>query len=255
MNRLMLFYLLIFSVILSAEVPSVKLADDIELIPLTPTIWRHVSYQQIEPYGRVPANGLVIICETEAVLVDTPWTAHQTSVLLDWFRVEKEVSVVLAVPGHYHEDCMGGFPELERRGITTLGSSLTAKLAAGYGLNPPRQVFSGSKKLTVGHRELELFFPGAGHTLDNIVVWVPDEQVLFGGCIIKSLHSKDLGYIDESDLNAWPETLMRIKNRYSNATIIVPGHGAPGGVNLIDHTLSLLGKNRCSPKKNDTQND
>ncbi|MFO0645147.1 MAG: hypothetical protein U0326_02840 [Polyangiales bacterium] len=33
--------------------------------------------------------------------------------------------------------------------------------------------------------EIEVFFPGAAHTLDNVVVWLPSRALLFGGCMIR----------------------------------------------------------------------
>jgi metallo-beta-lactamase class B len=235
-------FLFTLALLLPAESQRITLSTDVELYPLTQTIWRHVSYLKMEQYGLVPANGLVVVSGAEAALIDTPWTPEQTAVLLDWFKKEKGVSVVLGIPGHYHEDCMGGFPELHRRGITTLALALTGELAVKRGLQAPNQIFSGLKKVTLGQRYLELFFPGGGHTVDNIVVWMSDENVLFGGCLIKSLNSKDLGYTDEADLATWPNTLNVVKKRYTGALIVVPGHGEPGGLNLIDHTLDLLEK-------------
>ena len=39
-----------------------------------------------------------------------------------------------------------------------------------------------------------------------------------------------------------PATLKKVKTAYRNARIVVPGHGDPGGPELIDHTLKLCSK-------------
>jgi catechol 2,3-dioxygenase-like lactoylglutathione lyase family enzyme len=82
--------------------------------------------------------------------------------------------------------------------------------------------------------------------VDNIVVWVPDQKVLFGGCLIKSAGARTMGYIGEADLDAWPATLATVEARFGDAAWIVPGHGSPGGVETLRHTAALIGQHRRS---------
>ena len=58
--------------------------------------------------------------------------------------------------------------------------------------------------------------------------------------MVKSLYSKTLGYTKEADLKNWPRTLRKIKTKYAQACLVIPGHGDPGGLELLDHTLELL---------------
>ena len=81
---------------------------------------------------------------------------------------------------------------------------------------------------------------GAAHTVDNIVVWIPDEKILFGGCMIKELKANNLGNIVDADIDAWPKTLKTVRSEFSMAKIVIPGHGLYGGIELIDHTIDLL---------------
>ncbi|MCP4307158.1 MAG: hypothetical protein GY788_20270 [bacterium] len=76
--------------------------------------------------------------------------------------------------------------------------------------------------------------------MDNIVVWIPDGSVLFGGCLVKSARSNHLGYTDEADLASWPDTIERLRRRYEALRLVVPGHGSPGRTELFDRTLELL---------------
>lgn len=86
--------------------------------------------------------------------------------------------------------------------------------------------------------------------MDNIVSWIADEQVLFGGCLVKAGGAKTLGYIKEADLVAWPATLAKVKERFPAARLIVPGHGDPGGWELIANTLKLIAENSKSQAPN-----
>lgn len=52
----------------------------------------------------------------------------------------------------------------------------------------------------------------------------------------------DLGNTTEADLAEYPKTLRELKSLYADAITVVPGHGDPGGLELIDHTLTLCEK-------------
>jgi len=71
------------------------------------------------------------------------------------------------------------------------------------------------------------------------VVWIPAKKVLFGGCLVKALNAKNLGNTTEADLTAYPKTLKKVKETYPDAKTVIPGHGQPGSLELIDHTINL----------------
>jgi metallo-beta-lactamase class B len=72
------------------------------------------------------------------------------------------------------------------------------------------------------------------------VAWIPEKKILFGGCMVKSMRANNLGNITDADLEEWPKTVKRVKEKYSKANVVVPGHGRVGGIELIDHTISLF---------------
>jgi metallo-beta-lactamase class B len=67
-------------------------------------------------------------------------------------------------------------------------------------------------------------------------------KLLFGGCMIKSLESKDLGFTGDADLKEWPRSVEKVKNKYKNARFVIPHHSMWGNMSLIDHTLKLCKK-------------
>lgn len=241
MKKYALFVLLLIAAALPVGAQEkIGLGKDVEVQALAAGIWRHVTYKEMAGWGRVPANGLVVLDKGKAVMIDTPWTPAQTALLLDWLENHLKAKVGMAIVGHAHEDCLGGLPEIHRRGIPSIGSEKTRALALAAGVEAPRQTFAGEYPLRVGGRELVLFYPGAGHTRDNIVAWIPDQKVLFGGCLVKAADAGNLGNTAEADLAAWPATLARVKDRFPAIRLVVPGHGDPGGPELIEHTLELL---------------
>jgi metallo-beta-lactamase class B len=216
------------------------LGDDIEVSPLAEGVWRHVSYHELPDYGRVPANGLIVVSGSKAALIDTPWTDDQTARLITWVDAELEAQVTVVVPSHLHQDCMGGLAAAHAAGARSYASAATGRLAAAAGLEPPQNLFAERLQLRLGSRTLVLHHAGPGHTADTIVVWLEDVQLLFAGDLSRSGTATSLGYTAEADLDSWPATIKTLLQEYPSANIVVPGHGQPGGRELLEHTLDLL---------------
>lgn len=60
--------------------------------------------------------------------------------------------------------------------------------------------------------------------------------------MVKELISGNLGNLADADLSEWPKTITRVIADYSFASIVIPGHGACGGQELLTHTQDLLSK-------------
>jgi metallo-beta-lactamase class B len=58
--------------------------------------------------------------------------------------------------------------------------------------------------------------------------------------MIKSMYAKDLGNIADGDLSAYPKTIDMLIKKFPSVKIVIPGHGAIGGFELIRHTKELL---------------
>jgi hypothetical protein len=82
------------------ERESIHVSDDITLQPVIPGVWVHTTYVDDPNYGRIGANGLVIVSDKEAVLIDLPWTDEQTAALFDWVAENSGATVkVVGRPG------------------------------------------------------------------------------------------------------------------------------------------------------------
>jgi metallo-beta-lactamase class B len=219
----------------------IPITDDLEIERIGDNVWRHVSYEYLESFGRSSGNGLVVVAGDRAVLLDTPWRDEQTAALFEWVSEELGASITTVVVTHSHPDNLGGLGEAHRRGSSSVAYEKTVEFARENGRVVPELTVGTSYDLSINDLLLELRFYGAGHTVDNIVVWIPQANVLFGGCLVRPATTQMLGYTEEADLESWPQTIRRVLERYgSNEPIVVPGHGAPGGVELLQHTLKLL---------------
>ncbi|MBN1803806.1 MAG: subclass B1 metallo-beta-lactamase [Sedimentisphaerales bacterium] len=242
--KILLFICVVISVVISAHGESsdsgIRLSDDVVVERLAEGVWLHTSYYDISGYQNVPANGLIVIDEKEAIMVDLPWTDEQTAVLFKWINDEQNAKVKSVVPTHFHIDCAGGLAEAHRRKAESFALDKTVEILKRTDKAAPKNWFSERLCLGCGSFHVELSYYGAGHTVDNIVAWIPEKKIFFGGCMVKSMRANNLGNIEDADLDEWPGTLKKIKEKYSDAEIVVPGHGRPGGTELIDHTIGLF---------------
>jgi metallo-beta-lactamase class B len=217
----------------------IRLSDNVTVRRLAEGVWLHMAYFDISGLRNVPANGLIVIDDKHAMMIDLPWTDEQAGVLFEWLAKQHNAVVEKVVPTHSHIDCAGGLAEAHRRGADSFALEKTAEILKQTNKPMPKNWFVERMSLSCGNTRVELSFLGGGHTVDNIVAWIPARKILFGGCLVKSLNAKNLGNIEESDLVSYPATLKKVKERYPDAKIVIPGHGRPGGLNLIDHTIRL----------------
>jgi len=78
----------------------------------------------------------------------------------------------------------------------------------------------GSKTLSVGGMELRISSVGPSHTPEDLVVYLPQEKVLFAGDVV---FRSRIPYVGKADSRHWIAALENLLN--FDAQIIVPGHG------------------------------
>ncbi|MFD2569178.1 subclass B1 metallo-beta-lactamase [Spirosoma soli] len=222
----------------------------ISVEPLVPSVYVHTSYNLYggQPF---PSNGMIVETKKGVVLIDTPWDTAQTTQLIKWVSTYLKQRVVLAVVTHFHEDRLAGTEVLRRHGARVVSTRLTADLAKKEGFPVPDGILPNDTTLKVGGTSIETYFPGAGHAPDNIVVWLPKQKVLFGGCFIKSYEASSLGNLSDADLASWPAAMRRVHERYPKPAFVVPGHQSwkvtadaptalPFGHPSLQHTVDML---------------
>jgi len=218
---------------------------DLELIPLAEGVWIHRSYADIQPWGRVSANGLLVIGPKAALLIDTPWNDAQMSELYAEVKRRFDVPITEVIVTHAHDDNLGGLAEAHRLGAHSIAEEKTLEIARDGGKPVPEKGFSSSRTLqSAAGVTAELFFPGPGHARDNIAVYLPDTKILFGGCLIKSADAQNLGNTADGDVSSWSASVDALEARFPEAEIVVPGHGDAGDRALLAHTRYLVSTHR-----------
>ena len=214
-------------------------SDYLEVKRLTDHTYVHTSFLQTGEYGRVPCNGLIVVEDGEAIVYDSPATDSAASELIYYVEKYLDARIRGVVATHFHADCLGGFPAFAARGIPTYASDSTAAFAAERGMPLPARTFSDRLELTAGKLGTVTVYPGPGHTRDNVVGYVPREEVLFGGCLIKSMGAAK-GNLADADTARWAATVARVVEQFPRVRHVVPGHGAAGGAELLKYTEDLF---------------
>ncbi|HEX2946743.1 MAG TPA: subclass B1 metallo-beta-lactamase [Clostridia bacterium] len=207
----------------------------VELHKINDRLWVHITYAV-----STPSNGLLAVTSEGLVLIDTPWTNRQTKELLKLAKEVFKQDVTVAVITHAHSDRIGGIDTLLENGIDARCIELTAKEAEKNGFTRPETIIDPETDFSVGDVDIEAYYPGKGHSPDNITVWFPQYKVLFGGCLLKPMEAKDRGSITDADTLEWPVSIGRLQDKYPEAGIVIPGHGKWGGPDILKRTLDLV---------------
>lgn len=218
-----------------------------------------------------PGNSLlVLVDESEILWIDTPYTPDATALVLNWVEEELgEGCSITEINTGFHIDNLGGNQELRRRNIPIYGSELTCELLdtksgttmsnlqawlrderfrehrgvySDFEFYGPTITFDINQEqyISMGSEDVIIYYPGPTHSYDNLVVYIPGKELLFGGCMILSANAETLGYIEDGNIYQWSGSLGRLEERFTNIRIVIPGHGNPGDSALITHTREVV---------------
>jgi metallo-beta-lactamase class B len=206
------------------------------------SVYVFTTYQTYKE-SQVSSHGLLVQTPLGVVVVDTPWDSTQFQPLLDTIQLRFHQPVLRVISTHWHDDRTAGLAYYASKGIQTYSSLATRNLCL-ENKNPFAQyTFENDTLFHDGNRTIEVYYPGAGHSSDNVVVYLPKERVLYGGCFIKSSDAKDLGNVKDANLGMWPVALNNLKNHFKHVKLIIPGHFSLSNNKhkyLIRHTKKLI---------------
>ncbi|SDU93235.1 Glyoxylase, beta-lactamase superfamily II [Microlunatus sagamiharensis] len=197
---------------------------------LGPGAWRCVA----EP----DAVNLVLLAGSErALLVDTGSTPAQGRAVRASVASVTDVPLEVVVVTHAHRDHAFGlaaFDDLTTVGHEDVAASLASPDAHAdaerLGLAPadlvaPNRPIVLAAAFDLGGRRVEVAHIGRGHTGADLVVVVPDADLVVAGDLVEQAGPPALG--PDSYLHEWPVTLDGVIGLMTGATRAVPGHGEP----------------------------
>jgi glyoxylase-like metal-dependent hydrolase (beta-lactamase superfamily II) len=213
-------------------------APGLSIEALAEGIWRHTTWKLLEDGTPFPSNGLLVMGSRGALMIDTTWPTSEMEPLIEKARALIGGRSLRLVVTHAHDDRMSGIEIARVHGIRSYAYTLTQEDAPGRGLpTADRTWMSAKRRFALGGRTVELFHPGAAHTRDNVVAFVEGTGVFFGGCMLRR---SGLGNTADADIGAWAASMDRVTAEYGDrTTIAVPGHGDPGGPELLKRTRDI----------------
>lgn len=241
MKSFVFFSLLFFriSTLFAQENSFIYESEILQIEQISPNTFVHISYLNTDDFGKVACNGMIVLNDGEALVFDTPANDDASLELLNWLEKDQKAKVKAVVATHFHWDCLGGLNEFHAKGISSYASEKTIELAKTDGYPTPENGFKKKLILKAGSIKVTNQFFGEGHTKDNFVAYVPADKVIFGGCMIKELGAGN-GNLEDANVAEWSATVKKVKSAYSEAQLVIPGHGKIGGTELLDYTIEMF---------------
>lgn len=217
------------------------------------------AYVVTHDAGVVPANiAAVRMPDGSLVLCSSPYDTQTTRAMVRWLREAFHPPRILAIDTHFHPDGTAGNEAYREEGVETYASDLTQELiktraaevrqmtarAVGAPLREPMErtrtepaahTFDARVGMTLelGGESVQVLYPGPAHTSDNVAVFFPARRVLYGGDIVRAA-TAGLGYLADAQVERWEAAVVKLEAL--SALVVIPGHGPPGGPELLVHT-------------------
>ena len=187
------------------------------------------------------SNAGFVVTPAGVVVIDALGSPALAERLLAEIRKVTPQPVTHVIVTHYHADHIYGLQAFHKQGARILAhraaldylNSETARqrletsrqdlapwVDAHTGLVPADEWLDGDKVLAVGGVRFMLQHVGPSHTPEDLVVYLPQEKVLFAGDLV---FRSRIPFVGQADSGHWIQALDVLLG--FDATTIVPGHG------------------------------
>jgi len=229
--------LFVLLTLLALGVPS-AFAD---LTRLSENVYSYVGEKDASPSHSFAANAGIVIGRDGVLVVDTLISAKEGERFLADIRKITKKPIKYVVNTHTHLDHAFGNCVFAELGATVISHSADKVLLAksgtdilknaeAYGLKQeemagttivlPAMTFSERMSIDLGGVEIELIRTAPSHTSGSLVVWLPQQKILFSGDILfTDFHP----FLADGDLSGWGKTIDNLLSM--DAERIIPGHG------------------------------
>lgn len=214
-------------------------SQSLTFTPITPNITVYTTFHDYQG-SQFSANGVLYATETGMVMIDTPWDTTQFQPLLDSIQTKWKKPVLAIIATHSHEDRTAGLHFYQQQHIPTYTSLATYLISKENGEPLAQFQFDNDTTFRFGDHEVLCYYPGAGHTSDNIVVYFPDEKTVFGGCFLKAFSADHIGNTADANLGMWPIALKNFKRKSKGYRYFIPGHMDGTSKKAIKKTKQLI---------------
>jgi glyoxylase-like metal-dependent hydrolase (beta-lactamase superfamily II) len=171
----------------------------------------------------------VVAGSSGVLLVDAGWSVPACEDLLAAVRRLGRGAPVGVVGTHAHPAHVAGNAALAPAVPVLLHDAAAAEVPEGAG---HVRTLSSVTAVDLGDRVVEVIHPGRGHTAGDLVVRVPDADVLVVGDLVRGDGPPSYG--PDCWPLEWPAALDLVLQLLGDAGLAVPGHGAPMGRGAVE---------------------
>jgi glyoxylase-like metal-dependent hydrolase (beta-lactamase superfamily II) len=201
-------------------------------------------------YPVLDVNVTLVVGGEAALVVDTLSTPGQAAELAEAVRGLTGYPLTVVNTHHHFDHCFGNATLAPDAGTPVWGHEAAAEHLREQGkrwqrawyeewvdrepelardlaeatIRPPDRTVRTEARLDLGDRPVLLRHLGRGHTDGDLVVWIPDADLMVAGDLVEE--SGPPAFEDAYPLE-WPETLAALVHRLTPTTVVVPGHGTP----------------------------
>jgi glyoxylase-like metal-dependent hydrolase (beta-lactamase superfamily II) len=213
-------------------------------VPLVPNVGIVVGGQSalVVDTGMGPRNGAIVRRHVERLAA-----GRRLFLTLTHFHPEHGYGAQAFAEGAVTVYNRPQLDELRQKGagylelFKTFGETVAAELGE-VELVEPQVVFDGAAELDLGGRRAELRSWGRAHTLGDMTVFLPEQRILFTGDLVEQACFAIFPWFPPDDVDVdgqrWIAVLEKLE-RLAPA-VVVPGHGAVGGIELITTAREYL---------------
>lgn len=212
--------------------------EKLKISPLTGDFYIYTTYNTYKE-SQIPANGMYLVTTNGVVMFDTPWDTTQFQALLDSIKLKHNKTVVMCFATHWHSDKTAGLEYYRQQGIKTYTTTLTDELSKKNNKKRAEFLMAKDTAFNTGQYTFETYYPGEGHTADNIVIWFKKEKILYGGCLIKGADDENLGYLGDANVTAYASTLQKVQKKCRKPKFIIIAHSDWKNINSLKHSLLM----------------
>jgi metallo-beta-lactamase class B len=205
---------------------------------LTGDFYIYTTYNTYEG-NQIPANGMYLLTHDGVVLFDTPWDTTQFQPLLDSIKLKHNKSVNSCIATHWHSDRTEGLEYYKQQGIKTYTTVLTDEWSKKNDMKRAEFLLTKDTVFNFEPYSFETYYPGEGHTADNIIIWFNKEKILYGGCLIKGADAENLGYLGDANVTEYFTTLKRVQAKCPTPKFIIISHSDWNNLKSLNHSIKL----------------
>jgi len=214
-------------------------------------------YVYSSPDYALDVNSVYALTGDGVVVVDSQLLPRHAEAVVADIRARTDEPIRYLCNSHHHPDHIFGNPTFLQHGAELVSSYFTARMIDGsafwylmflngvwgghlpQGYAVPRHTFVRSRELWLGDTAVQLFeftdsTTVAGESVDVTMTWFPKAKVLHVADVLWP--GSHTFFADGTSVPDWFIQLDHVRELVNELRpkVIVPGHGAPGDIGMID---------------------